>query len=60
VTFAIGAESAQTRAPFLGSVDRGWRVEPFPSRVGTRARVPETVAETVATGVGEAVEDPGR
>ena len=29
-----GAQSAQSRADFSGSVDRGWRVEPLPSRVG--------------------------
>ena len=60
MTFAIGTGSAQSGAPFFGSVDRGWRVEPFPSRVGTRARVAETVAETVAVGDGQAVEGLGR
>ena len=37
----FGTESAQTRATFPGSVDRGWRVASFPSRVGPRARVLE-------------------
>ena len=40
MTFRLGAESAQTRVASSGSVDRGWRVEALPSRVGTRARVP--------------------
>jgi hypothetical protein len=37
----LGAELAQTYAPLSGSVDRGWRVEPLPSRVGARACVPD-------------------
>jgi hypothetical protein len=37
----IGAQSSQPRADFPGSVDRGWRVEPLPSRVGLCARMPE-------------------
>jgi hypothetical protein len=36
----LGAESAQRYAPLTDSVDRGWRVEPLPSRVGARACVP--------------------
>jgi hypothetical protein len=40
MTFQTGTELAQTRAPSTGTVDGGWRVEPLPSRVGTRARVP--------------------
>jgi hypothetical protein len=47
MTFEIGSESAQTCASLCGSVDRGWRVEPLPSRVGTRARVPNTVVTRV-------------
>ena len=43
MTLEIGTELAQTCASFRGSVDRGWRVEPLPSRVGTRARVPKNV-----------------
>ena len=35
----LGALLAQTGATFAGSVDRGWRAELFPSRVGTRARL---------------------
>jgi len=50
MTLEIGTESAQTCASFRGSVDRGWRVEPLPSRVGTRARVPETVVTRVEQG----------
>jgi hypothetical protein len=34
----LGALLAQTGATLAGSVDRGWRAELFPSRVGTRAR----------------------
>lgn len=33
------AEQAQTDETFRDSVDRGWRVELLPSRVGTRARL---------------------
>ena len=32
---------AQTPAQLSGIVDAGWRVAAVPSRVGTRARVPE-------------------
>jgi hypothetical protein len=35
---SFGTKSAQTRATFPDSVDRGWRVAFFPSRVGSRAR----------------------
>jgi hypothetical protein len=35
----IGTLSAQTVATLAGSVDRGWRAELLPSRVGTRARL---------------------
>ena len=37
----IGAHSTLSRAHFSGSVDRGWRVEPLPSRVGLCACVLE-------------------
>ena len=37
----FGTEMAQRRTLFSGSVDRGWRVASFPSRVGPRARVLE-------------------
>jgi hypothetical protein len=33
------------RTAFSGSVDRGWRVAPIPSRVGLYARVPEDGAD---------------
>jgi hypothetical protein len=36
----LGAKLARTYAPSWDSVDRGWRAEPLPSRVGTRACVP--------------------
>ena len=36
---SLGAVLAQTGATLDGSVDRGWRAELFPSRVGTRARL---------------------
>ena len=39
----LGALLAQTGATLAGSVDRGWRAEPFPSRVGTRARLHQNV-----------------
>jgi hypothetical protein len=42
---SLGAEQAQTGETFRGSVDRGWRVDLFPSRVGTRARLPLRDAE---------------
>jgi hypothetical protein len=35
----FGAQQARTGQRFPGSVDLGWRVELFPSRVGMRARV---------------------
>jgi hypothetical protein len=35
----LGALLAQTGATLAGSVDRGWRAELFPSRVGARARL---------------------
>jgi hypothetical protein len=41
MTGSFGPESAQTGANFSGTVDAGWRVAASPSRVGTRARVPE-------------------
>ena len=37
----IDTQSMQPRSAFSGSVDRGWRVAPIPSRVGLYARVPE-------------------
>jgi hypothetical protein len=37
----FGTELAQTRAGLSGIVDSGWRVAALPTRVGTRARVPE-------------------
>jgi hypothetical protein len=40
--FGLGAKLARTNAPSWDSVDRGWRVEPLPSRVGTRACVPDS------------------
>jgi hypothetical protein len=36
----IGTDSAQNRHDSGDIVAPGWRVEPLPSRVGTRARVP--------------------
>lgn len=39
---SVGTEVAQRGGTFRGSVDRGWRVELFPSRVGTRARLHPT------------------
>lgn len=36
---SFGAERAQRGETLRGSVDRGWRVELFPSRVGTIARL---------------------
>ena len=38
---SFGSQSTLTCATSSGSVDRGWRVESFPSRVGPRARVLE-------------------
>ena len=38
---SFGPQSAQSRALSLGTVDAGWRVASFPSRVGLRARVLE-------------------
>jgi hypothetical protein len=35
----------QPRTAFSGSVDRGWRVAPIPSRVGLYACVPENGAD---------------
>ena len=37
----FGPQSAQLGALSLGTVDAGWRVASFPSRVGPRARVLE-------------------
>jgi hypothetical protein len=37
----FGPESPLSRAFFSGTVDAGWRVASFPSRVGPRARVTE-------------------
>ena len=41
----IDTQSMQPRTAFSGSVDRGWRVAPIPSRVGLYARVPEDGAD---------------
>jgi hypothetical protein len=38
---SLGLQSTQSCEFFLGTVDAGWRVASFPSRVGTRARVLE-------------------
>jgi hypothetical protein len=38
---SFGPESALSRVFFSGTVDAGWRVASFPSRVGPRARVLE-------------------
>jgi hypothetical protein len=38
---SFGTEAALSRALSSGTVDAGWRVASFPSRVGPRARVLE-------------------
>ena len=38
---SFGMQSTQLRALSFGTVDAGWRVAAFPSRVGRRARVLE-------------------